>query len=305
MDNSLLLAEFSKKLGLQLDVGYRIARTAPLRYKIFKIKKRNGGDRVIAQPAKEVKAFQRLLIDYLESKLPLHSAAMAYRKGISIRRNAEFHASASCLLKMDFSDFFPSITELSLKAHLNRYCSDWLSDADVDFICHITLWAPARQPPRRLCIGAPTSPLLSNSIMYEFDGIISDEAKKLDVVYTRYADDLTFSANSQESLKNIQLIVGKSVSEIEYPRLNINKNKTVYASKAGRRFVTGLVLTPEGAVSVGRSRKRLIRAMYHRFLLGELDAGDTEKMRGYLAYIENMEPGFEAGLHASMAKKTK
>lgn len=303
MDKSVLLNEFSNELGLPRDVAYRIARTAPLRYKVYTIKKRNGGDRVIAQPAKEVKAFQYLLISRLKSRIPVHEAAMAYRQGTSILKNAQAHTPSSYLLKMDFSNFFPSIVESDLIAHLKRHCADWLTEGDIRFICHIALWAPGRQPPRRLCIGAPTSPLLSNSIMYEFDGVVSSRSKDLGVRYTRYADDLSFSSDSGAALSEMQKIVGEMLEKLDYPQLILNKGKTVHASKAGNRTITGLVLTPDGAISVGRDRKRIVRAMYWRFLQGQLNLAEIEKMNGYLAYIDSIEPGFSTSLYMSMGNK--
>jgi RNA-directed DNA polymerase len=169
-----------------------------------------------------------------------------------------------------------------------------LNDIDIGMIARSCSWVEDRTPPLRLCIGAPSSPLLSNSILYDFDSIVYSKisAADLDVKYTRYADDLTFSSCDSHALSVLEAIVRDAVKEISYPRLIVNEGKTVRASKAGRRTVTGIVLTPDGKVSVGRDRKRLIRAMHHRSIRGLLSSKEQEKLNGLIAFVESVEPGF-------------
>src|SRR4051794_3337072 len=87
-----------------------IVRNAPIRYKTYPIRKRNGGERLISQPARELKALQRVLAESFLSQLPVHRAATAYRPGVSIRDNAAAHVLNGPILKFDFKEFFPSIT---------------------------------------------------------------------------------------------------------------------------------------------------------------------------------------------------
>lgn len=301
MLESALLKELSHAIGLPLDVTHRLVRTAPLRYKVYAIRKKNGGVRVVAQPAKAVKACQYWLQSKIENLLPVHEAAFAYKKGTSIGANANKHRGARYLLKMDFSDFFPSILEEDVNKHLLKYCGHLTRD-DRKVACHILLWVQRRTPPRKLCIGAPTSPMLSNSIMFEFDEIISAKCAEMEICYTRYADDLTFSSSVKQKLVDMQNIVRETLAKIEYPRIRINEKKTVFTSAAGRQIVTGLVLTPDNEISVGRALKRKIRAMYWKSLNNELSSHDVKRLRGYISYIESIEAGFEARL-LSMDKK--
>ena len=84
--------------------------SAPKMYKVYSIPKRTSGKRVIAQPAKRLKDYQRALISLLEQILPVHKSAFAYRKNLSVKENAMQHQNSSYLLKMDFQNFFYSIT---------------------------------------------------------------------------------------------------------------------------------------------------------------------------------------------------
>lgn len=274
----------------------RIILTAPLRYKIFEIPKRGGGMREVAQPAREVKTLQRWVVRELKPFLPIHSAATAYQTGSSIARNAKLHCDSRYMLKLDFSNFFPSIMRGDIRAHLDRYCAQQFDAPTRILFSHLMCWVRKRLPPLRLCIGAPSSPFISNSILYDFDCSLSDMANKHDVTYTRYADDITLSARRRDALDGFVPAVRSLLDNLPYPRLAINEAKTVHASRAGRRVVTGLVLTPEGLVSIGRERKRLIRALYHRSLSGQLDPKQLQQLAGLMAFAEGVEPGFCARL---------
>ena len=61
---------------------------------------------------------------------------------------------------------------------------------------------------------------------------------------------------------------------------------------ARRGRVTGLVLTNDGKVSLGRDRKRLIRATVHHFIAGKLNPEQIRELRGMLTYVKSVEPKF-------------
>ena len=68
-------------------------------------------------------------------------------------------------------------------------------------------------------------------------------------------------------------------------------------SRATKRSITGLIVTPEGEVSIGRDRKRLVRSMVHRYkqyTRGERDFGKDRRkhLSGLLAFILDVEPDF-------------
>ncbi len=278
----------------------KIIQTAPLRYKVFEIPKKAGGMREVAQPAREVKAIQRWVVRKIGAKLPIHKSATAYREGASIRKNAEAHVHSRYMLKLDFTNFFPSILRADLYLHLERHCSEFLDPSARKLIAHVCCWARRRQPPLRLCIGAPSSPLLSNSLMFEFDSRLSSAAEQDGVVYTRYADDITLSSRYRGKIDRYEEIVKQFLAELQYPKLSLNFAKTVRASRAGKRVVTGLVLTPDGSLSIGRDRKRLIRAMYHRSLSLQLGENEMQELQGLLAFADSIEPGFSQRLKNSV-----
>jgi hypothetical protein len=234
---------------------------------------------------------------------PIHDAATAYRKGRSIRDNAILHRRSRVLLKLDFHDFFHSITVTHWREYVSAVYPDWSSD-DVDFSSYILFWGRGGYEPRCLSIGAPSSPMLSNMIMCDFDHAVEDYSNDNGLVYSRYADDMTFS--SEDYLKEDDVIsaVRKSISVSIVNSLELNDDKTFIASKARTRRVTGLILTNDGRVSLGRDRKRLISAMIDWEKKGKLSKADGAILRGLLAYSYGAEPTFIESLSRKYGKTT-
>ena len=78
------------------------------KYKLFFIPKKKGGMRAIAQPSKEIKSFQRTFLSVV--KLPTSSVVYSYKEGKNIFQNASLHRENKYFLKLDFDNFFNSIT---------------------------------------------------------------------------------------------------------------------------------------------------------------------------------------------------
>lgn len=274
----------------EFDIG-QIISNAPRRYKDYFIAKRSGGERLISQPALEVKLLQRVLVEEVIEKLPVHDAATAYRKGLSIKHNAFQHSSSGPILKLDFNEFFPSIRSEDWA----NYCREreiFLSEQDIAISSNILFKRKKGSSFLNLAIGAPSSPALSNVIMFEFDKRVFDAVSGEQIIYTRYADDLTFSAPRTGFLNVVEPRLRRIMKEISYPRLQLNEKKTVYATKKYKRRITGLIITNDGDVSVGYDRKRNIRSAVYHAKLGKLDIAETRKLAGDLAFIKSVEPEF-------------
>lgn len=278
-----------------------LIRSAPARYKVHSIEKRNGrGTRLIAQPTAEIKLIQRWALVQYVNALPVHEAAIAYRKGRSILHHATQHADQAYLLKLDFRDFFPSILGMDLDSHFARF-SD-IQSADRASLVQLFCWRRKPAGQLRLSIGAPSSPAISNTVMYEFDLRTFNYCSDLGVNYTRYADDLAFSTSSPRVLDQVHRFVRQLCKEMAYPRLALHSGKTVFTSRKRNRQLTGLVLTNEGDVSLGREKKRELRAMVHRASLGQLDHDSTQRLRGLLAYVQSVEPEFLVSVERMVGK---
>lgn len=285
-----LLQKISRYVGLPIFDLQRIVYTAPRRYKTFEIPKKSGGMREVAQPARELKAVQRAFVEIYLKDLPLHPAATAYRKGLSIADNASMHMGHGPILKLDFKDFFPSIRSEDWERYARKY--NILEAGDVRLSALLLFRQYPAQRVLRLSIGAPSSPIVSNLLMVEFDQIVAAEAGRRGIRYTRYADDMTFSGQRIGMLKDMLTIVPEALRSITYPKLRLNETKTTFVTSAYRRVVTGVVLANDGSISLGRDRKRLLRAQVHRASQGALNGDELKELAGYLSFAKVVEPAF-------------
>lgn len=251
-----LLGKMSSDLLLPKERLDYLIGSAPHRYKVYEVPKRSGkGMRTIAQPAKEIKKLQYWVIDNIFPALPIHPSAMAYVPGKNILDNTEQHADKPYLLKLDFKDFFPSIKgDDFLHYSQDNENLQPLKD-DIQRLMKILFWCPKRSKALQLSIGAPSSPFLSNAIMYHFDSVISTYCGKQGVTYTRYADDIAFSMHDKEMRGDIYLQVKDVLASLPFPSLQLNTRKTIFASKAHRRMLTGLILSNDGTVSLGQGKE--------------------------------------------------
>ena len=287
----MIIEHLSETLFLAEHDIVRFSLSSPHRYKVYEIPKRNSNKtRTIAHPSKELKFIQRALIELLSKKLPIHEAAFAYKQGVGIKDNAKQHSKSKYLLKMDFKDFFPSITpDLFFKVAKEHGFE--FNKEDKTVLTGLLFWKPKKADGLVLSIGAPTSPLISNFVMFEFDRKVSSECSNKKITYTRYADDITFSTCVKNALFELPPFISSALNET-VEGVKLNPEKTVFTSRAHNRHVTGITLTNEGELSVGREKKRLISSMIHRSKYNKLSSEAAANLLGLISYATHIEPKF-------------
>lgn len=284
----MALAEaMSRELQLPVPYILRMAKSASHLYKEYQIPKRDGGQRTIHHPSKELKALQRWLVRRCLERLPIHPSAVAYRKGMSVLQNAQPHVHSRYLLRMDLQEFFPSLTADSIRNYIGanpQHFEDW-TESDVLVFCSLV----CRHG--RLAIGAPSSPTLSNVLCWKLDNLLSLKAGEREVTYTRYADDLFFSSRRAGVLGGFEEEVRSCVEGLDLPSgLRIKAEKTRHSSKRGQRRVTGVVLGSKGELSLGRNIKRKVKSLVFR--VDGLESEDRKRLAGLLGYCQMIEPDF-------------
>jgi len=269
---------------------YIYSKKASYRYHRFSIPKANGsGDRTIYHPSKELKKYHYFLIKNIFSQFPTSKYVFSYKKNTSIRDLAKVHKNNNFLLRIDFKDFFPSITAFNIIKLLQigndeKYFDYILTTDEMILIKMIVCRF------NKLTIGAPTSPIISNVLLYDFDKKIAKFCKKKDIVYGRYADDLYFSTNTPNVLSEIkdQIML---VLKKEQLYFDINNDKTIMTSKKRKRIIAGLFITSENKISIGKEKKDSIKKhVYNITKKNNLDS--VAYVGGYLSYIKSVEPKF-------------
>lgn len=294
---SNLLLSMTKDFLIPPSMLEYVIKSCPYRYKRYTIEKKRGrGTRQIAHPAKEVKKVQRWVVKNILSAFPVHECATAYSKGNSIAKNAQLHSQNSYLVKMDLRNFFPSIRPNDFEFYLANTVPDRYSRVDIDLLIHALFWKPKRKQEFELAIGAPSSPILSNILMYNFDACMKLWCDVNAVCYTRYADDLTFSTNRRGISSDIIEYVRRITRDMQSPSLSVNEEKTVVASKACSRRVTGVTITNDNQISIGRPRKRAIRAKARHYHVYGLSFKEQQHLKGLLDFANDVEPEFVRNL---------
>lgn len=275
---------------------YLFSLNASQKYKVYSIPKRNGKLRVIHHPAKELKEHQRLLAKIVFSKLPIHEAVFSYRKNISIKDLAVFHKANRFLIRIDLTDFFHSITAKNIREYLLKNLSNFdfkLTNNDITLINSIVCRFDS------LTIGAPSSPMISNTLLYEFD--VAMNQFSTDIKYSRYADDLYFSCNKPDILKSVIPFIKDFLSKY-YIKLKINEDKNIFTSKKRKRTITGLVLTTDNKVSIGKNKKNEIKTLVYKYTQGNILDKELIYLKGYLSYIKSVEESFLVALNNKYSK---
>jgi RNA-directed DNA polymerase len=160
--------------------------------------------------------------------------------------------------------------------------------------------------PRGLPQGACTSPAISNQVARRLDRRLAGLARKLGLNYTRYADDLTFSAGPGFRAQVGYLIARvRHVAEDEGFAVNLNKTRVLRPNT--RQMVTGLVVN--AAPAVPRHLVRRVRAILHRAktegLAAQNRAGHPRFqawIEGMIAYITMAKPEVGNALRAALAE---
>lgn len=296
--------DFAKLLGLKSAkyINYLLynIKTDNL-YNSFTIPKKNGGERVIHAPKKELKFLQKKLSNvlwecYLESieskskdknfKTPVLSHA--FEKGKSIITNSQMHRNKKYILNIDLKNFFDSF-------NFGRVRGFFIKDKDFTVSPEIaTVIAQIACYQGKLPQGAPSSPIITNLITRILDYRIVKIAKKYRFTYSRYADDMTFSTNRE--LNSNKLRASKELdnflTELEEVIISsgfeINPKKTRLSNNMQRQEVTGLVVNKK--INVKREYIKNTRAMAFQLYKDgtfEIDKkpGTINQLTGRFAFI--------------------
>ena len=256
-------------------------------YVVRRIPKRRGGSRIVHMPSVELRSLLRLLHRQLESTLAYesHPAVYGYVPGRNIVGNAARHLGQAVVLCVDLKDFFGSIDRQMVVEALQRNgCDPELRELLAEVLT-VNGVLPA---------GFSTSPFLSNVVFEETDEALAKIAENAGVVYSRFADDLTFSGELDDRFLEI-------VTDVLTDRgWSLNEKKTRFMRRGGPQYVTGLYVGTD-APRISRRTKRRIRTQTHYIgLFGYQDHLEHARepqmihcsIRGWLHYAQQLEPKF-------------
>ena len=238
-------------------------------YHFHWVKKKSGGYRLIEAPKALLKFVQTQILRGILDKVPAHPAAHGFVKQRSIRSNAAPHIKSAWVMKLDLSNFYPSVTFSRVVAIFrslgySREVSIWLGRLTTSTIPS-NLAAPDRRENtvwpyrlRHLPQGAPTSPAIANLSAFSLDVRLNGLAAKYHARYTRYADDLTLSGKGK-SIPALREIIPMAEWIVRNERFHLNRSKRRVLKQHQRQSVTGIVVNQK--LGVGRAEFDQLKAI--------------------------------------------
>ena len=276
------------------------------------LKKRSGGFRLIEEPKPRLKSIQRQILSEILNRIPSHEAAHGFQKGRSVLSYVAPHVGRHTVLHLDLRHFFPSISRARITS-LFRWVG--YPEAVANLLAGLCTNAvpggligelpiPCDSEVRHqfskilsnphLPQGAPTSPALANLAAYRLDCRLAGLARKTNVSYTRYADDLTFSGGRRfgKKMSPFRIMVCAIVIDEGF---EIRRRKTRVLSKGTRQEVAGVVLNQHP--NLRRDEYDRLRAILHNCQRHGPESQNRERherfkehLRGRIAHHRRINP---------------
>lgn len=261
-------------------------------YKMFNIPKKSGGNRRIEAPCDYLKRIQTRLnrklqcVYYMIKPEFVHGFCIKGYSGSAlsgIAANADMHVSKMKIMTLDIKDYFHSFTA---KDVWDLFRSDPFDfpEALANILTMLTTWYDI------LPTGAPTSPVLSNFLTKDLDYKLSVFTASQKGVYSRYADDLTFSFDNYISDSFISHIKDIIIEE----GFVINDRKFRILSSGERQTVTGLVVNEK--VNISRRYIRQLRAVLFDWKINGIEC----TLRRYFGSDKNPNDAIKAKFRNSV-----
>jgi RNA-directed DNA polymerase len=310
-------AELAAALGLPVPrlrwLAFHAEVATRVHYVSFTVPKRSGGTRTLSAPHRTLAAAQRWVHRNIVARLPAEEPAHGFLPGRSIVSNARPHAGKAVVVNLDLENFFPSITFPRVRSVFQRL---GYSPAVATVLALLCTECPRKQVeyagqtyhvavgPRGLPQGACTSPGSSNQVARRLDRRLQGLAAKLDLTYTRYADDLTFSGDAALNGRVGYLMARvRHIAADEGFAVNEKKSRVQRRNKA--QEVTGLVVND--GPGVARKEVRRLRAILHRARRQGLEKQNRDGrphfrawLAGKIAYVRMVRPEIGARLQAEL-----
>lgn len=243
------LSSLTNDLGVSAKALYSLSNHILSHYYQTKILKENGEYRELSVPDDFLKMVQKRIVEKILAYEEISPYAMAYRYGASTVKNARVHLKQNIILKLDIRHFFDHIIFPMVKDkvfHKEKY-----SEKNRILLSILCLYKDA------LPQGAPTSPIISNIIMKDFDNTVGEWCNEKNIRYSRYCDDMTFSGDF-----NCGEVVELVKKELKKMGFFLNDAKTTVAHKGQKQIVTGIIVN-EKINTPSPYRKKIRQELYY------------------------------------------
>ncbi len=259
------LSSLERDLGIPVKTLYAVSNNLNHHYRTVQIPKKSGGLRKLSVPDEMLKKIQRQITDVLLVHMPISRYATAYRFGSTTLKNARPHVGKPLLLKLDILHFFDSVRYSAVK---DAAFPPEIYAGNIRILLAMLCYYKDALPQ-----GAPSSPAITNILLFEFDETVGFWCRERSISYTRYCDDMTFSGDFEP--REVISFVREELRKLGFL---LNAQKTRIRRAGQRQSVTGIVVNEKPNVSAAYRRK-LRQEIYYcrRFgVAGHLRQTDPE-----------------------------
>ena len=251
------LSSLEQDLGISAKTLYAVSNNLSKHYRKAKLPKKNGGFRNLSVPDEVLKSIQKRIAEVLLIHMPVSRYAKAYRFGSSTLRNAKHHVGKQVVLKLDILHFFDSIRYSTVK---DKVFPEEIYAEPLRILLTMLCYHKDALPQ-----GAPSSPAITNIILYEFDEQLGQWCREHGIAYTRYCDDMTFSGDFEpsEAIRYVRL-------ELKKMGFLLNEQKTRIQRPGQQQTVTGIVVNEKLSIPADYRRK-LRQELYYCRKFGILE----------------------------------
>ncbi len=239
--------------------------------------------RLLQVPRPRLRDVQRTLLREVFGGLnargvTVHSAAHGFVSGRSALSAANRHVGSAVVVNLDLTSFFTRVRAGQVYGMLRRAgFPEPVAHALTGLCTHsvpasvVSAAPPGGTVGERFALrqvlalphlpqGAPSSPALANLAVRQLDVRLAGWAEAAGAVYTRYADDLTFSGGDQLAHRADAFVRGVT-RIVEHEGHTVNPIKTRVRGASVRQMVTGVVVNER--TNVGRAEYDRLKAILH------------------------------------------
>jgi len=249
------------------------------------------GFREILAPKVNLKRIQEKLFYEILLKVKASDFAHGFIRGRSIVSNASKHLGVNIIYNIDLKNFFPSIKfdkvlklfkSIGYSGLISSLLASICTFAPRFYKSSIKKWILIKSQLPYLPQGACTSPAISNLVCKVLDEELNEIGKQNEFIFTRYADDITFSSKTKDNIpKDFRNRIFNCIKKHGF---TVNKTKEKFSLNHSRMVVTGLIVH-KNELSIPRNWIKNLRAALHQLRNNKYNINDPL----FLENLKNIE----------------
>lgn len=252
--------------------------------------------RTVYRPSDKLKKYLRFIDKVFLRHLQINERVVhSYVKERSVLTAVKAHASSKCFFLTDIKSFFANIQKCDINNILVR---DQEHVPIMDFRDYIDTIVDFTTFNNSIPVGFPTSPNLSNTFLLAFDIALENYCVDKRLIYTRYSDDIIISGSSMHQLDGIDNDIQVMLHENASSNFFLNKKKTRLTHIGNKVKILGLVITPDGRVTIDSKYKKTLESLLYFYindktryndLLNKRLRGKEHSFFGLLHYVKSID----------------